>query len=205
MTPGIAFDWGGIFTDGTFDADAVRNLSALLGVEEDRVAEYYYPLMEEFEAGAFSLEEFTARFREESGLSFAEASFRDTFLGSGRRREPMYRLLAAIPRHYRVGMLSNNVPVLCDSVREDPALARVDVFLFSNELRVRKPDPRAFDALCKAMGVTPDKITFIDDNPGNVAASRKLGFEAIHLTDFTTFRDEFSRLFPDVPWDTVDG
>jgi HAD superfamily hydrolase (TIGR01509 family) len=202
---GIAFDWGGIFTEGTFDADAVANLAVLCGVAEERVAETYYPLMAEFEAGAFGLDEFVARFQEESGLAFDPERFRATFLASGRERSAMYRVLAAIPAQYRVGVLSNNVAVLCDRVRDDERMGRVDHFLFSNELGVRKPVRAAYDALSSALELPPREILFIDDNGENIRACRDLGFQGIHLRDFAGFAEEFAKLVPDAPLTGVHG
>ena len=146
----IAFDWGGIFTENTFDSSAVRTLAAHAGVLEDDVAKTYFPLMAEFEAGAFSFDAFTTRFLEASGIKLGDTEFREVFLGSVRDRKEMYDVLASIPAHYTVGMLSNNVEILCDAVRNDPRMARMEHFVFSNEIRVRKPDPLAFAALTEA-------------------------------------------------------
>lgn len=187
MIRAIAFDWGGIFTEGTFDSHAVENLARLCGVDEQEIARTYYPLMAEFEAGAFDLAEYVRRFREGSGLEFEDEAFTRTFLGSGRERAAMFDLVARVPEDYLVGMLSNNVPVLCDRVRDDPRLARIERFVFSNEIGVRKPDARAFHALTDALGLPPEQTLFVDDNAENVAAARGLGFAAIHLTDWERF------------------
>lgn len=201
MIRAIAFDWGGIFTEGTFDSDAVSNLAELCGVPEERIERTYYPLMVHFEAGQFSLDEFVTRFREETGLTFDHDRFRQTFLASGRDRPAMYRVLAAIPEAYRVAVLSNNVPVLCDRVREDQRMARVEVFLFSNELKARKPAKPAYDALSGSLGLPAREIVFIDDNAGNIAACRELGFAGIHFQEFGRFTRELAVLAPDIPLD----
>lgn len=198
MIRAIAFDWGGIFTEGTFDSDAVANLAALCGVDEERIEKAYYPLMAQFEAGEFSIDEFVTRFREESGLSFEREQFRRTFLASGRDRPAMYRLLGAIPDNYRVAVLSNNVPVLCDRVRNDPRMERVEIFLFSNELGVRKPARQAYDALISALELPPEEIVFIDDSAGNIAACRELGFEGIHFQEFESLVRDLTSFAPDL-------
>ncbi|MEX2534290.1 MAG: HAD family phosphatase [Trueperaceae bacterium] len=202
MIRAITFDWGGIFTEGTFDADAVTNLAALCTVDEERISRTYYPLMARFETGSLDLDEFITRFEEESGLSFETERFRATFLASGRERGAMYRVLDAIPDHYRVAVLSNNVPVLCDQVRNDPRMARVEKFLFSNELGVRKPAAEAFDALSSALDLPPAEILFIDDSAANIAACRELGFAGIQLDDFEQFRRELERHAPDFRLET---
>lgn len=195
---GIAFDWGGIFTEGTFDSDAILNLATLCGVSSERIERPYLELMEEFEAGAFDMAEFTARFQQEAGLAVDAGRFRQTFLGSGRERREMYQLLASIPDRYSVAVLSNNVPELCDKVRDDERMGRVEKFLFSNELGIRKPDPRAFEALAKAMRLRPEEIVFIDDNADNIAACRRMGFAGVHLRQFEQFRRELKELLPDL-------
>ena len=197
----IAFDWGGIFTVGTFDSSASRSLAALLGVPLERVEAVYYPLMEEFEAGAFDLDGFRARFARRIGLELDPAAFRETFLGSVRERPAMYGLLASIPERYTVGMLSNNVPVLCDLVRDDARMARIDRdrFVFSNEIRVRKPDPAAFEALTAALGVPPSATAFVDDNAANIEACEALGFTGLLLDTWEGFTERWRAVLPDLP------
>lgn len=195
----IAFDWGGIFTENTFDSSAVRNLARLAGVSETQLGETYFPLMELFEAGAFEFPEFHRRFVEVSGLELDPAAFRETFLGSVVERREMFEVLAAIPERYTVGMLSNNVPVLCDRVRDDPRMARVQHFVFSNEIEVRKPAPEAFAALTEALGCPPGETVFIDDNLGNIRACEALGYQGLLLESYAGFSEGWRRLLPDLP------
>ena len=195
----IAFDWGGVFTEGTFDSSAVRNLAARTHTAEADIANVYFPLMEHFEAGAFDFETFTGRFLGETGAALEADEFRDIFLGSVRDRQKMYDLLRGIPERYTVGVLSNNVAVLCDQVRDDPRLARVEQFVFSNELTVRKPDPRAFAALSAVLGHPPEETIFVDDNADNIAACRALGYHGLLLETYDGFAQAWQQLLPDVP------
>ncbi len=195
----IAFDWGGIFTENTFDSSAVRNLAAKTNVSEADVAKVYFPLMEHFEAGAFDFETFTERFLSESGISLGAPEFRNVFLGSVVDRQKMYDLLASIPERYTVGILSNNVAVLCDSVQDDPRTARVEHFVFSNEIKVRKPDPAAFAALTEALGRPPEETVFVDDNPDNIAACETLGYKGLLLETYDGFAAAWEKLLPDLP------
>jgi putative hydrolase of the HAD superfamily len=199
MIKAIAFDWGGIFTVGTFDSSAVVNLAALYRTSQEQVAETYYPLMTEFEVGAFELDGFYQRFGERTGLKADAGSFRDTFLSSVRERPQMFKVLASIPKHYTVGILSNNVPVLCDLVRNDPRMMRVEHFLFSNELGVRKPDARAFAQLSAALDVPALQTVFVDDNRENIQAAQALGYHGILLDTFENFLHGWRRALPDLP------
>ncbi len=112
----------------------------------------------------------------------------------------MFAVLGAVPAEsYRVGVLSNNVPVLCDRVRDDPRMQRVQDWVFSNEIGVRKPDPRAYEALTEATGVPPEQTVFIDDAAANVEAAREAGFRVIHMTDLASFLAGWRALLPDLP------
>lgn len=199
MIRAIAFDWGGIFTEGTFDSDAVGNLADIAGVERELVHQVYFPLMVDFEVGAFDLGGFVDRFVEQTGTRADEELIASTFLNSGIERSHMFDILAAIPAGYTVGMLSNNVPALCDRVRNDRRMERIERFVFSNEIGVRKPDPAAYAALQAALGLEPHETVFIDDNADNIAAAREFGFRGILLDSMEHFERQWSELLPEVP------
>lgn len=194
MINGIAFDWGGIFTQGTFDSDAIRNLASLTGLSQEKVSAVYLPLMEPFEAGAFSFDSYIEQLQEGLGTVVPAADLKETFLNSGVERAEMFTVLKGIPDTYRVGVLSNNVDLLCDRVRDDPRMDRVESWTFSNEIKVRKPDAAAYQALVDAMGLPAGEIVFIDDNAMNVEAAREFGLQAIHLTDMAGFRMQWADL-----------
>ncbi len=195
----IAFDWGGIFTVGTFDSAAAANLSRAVGIELRLVEPVYLRLMADFEVGAFRMPGFHQRFCEATGADLPFEEFRRVFLGSVRERAATFELLAGIPDGYEVGMLSNNSPELCDLVRDDPRNARFDVFVFSNEIGVRKPAPEAFAALTQALGVPPERTVFIDDNADNIAACEALGFTGLLLDEPRAFAARWRAALPELP------
>jgi len=199
MITAIAFDWGGVFTEGTFDSMAVRKLASACRASVEQVSASYFPLMTQVEVGSMGLAEFHREFVVRSGLVIEAQTFRETFLGSVRERAAMYGILARIPAHYTVGMLSNNAPELCDAVRGDPRLRRIEHFIFSNEIGVRKPDPAAFAALSAALGVPPQQTVFIDDNTDNIEAALSLGFHALWLDTMPSFRVRWQVALPEIP------
>jgi putative hydrolase of the HAD superfamily len=194
----IVFDWGGIFTENTFDSSAVKNLAALCNTTPKIVSKTYFPLMEAFECGGFDFDTFYQTFVEHSGLEIEAGTFRKTFLGSVKERSKMFEVLDAIPKTYTVGMLSNNVPVLCDRVRSDPRFARIEHFVFSNEIGVRKPDARAFAHLTRVLGIPAEQTVFIDDNAENIRACESLGFTGIYLDTFEGFLEGWKKRL-DIP------
>lgn len=201
---GIAFDWGGVFTVGTFDGRAIERLAHLLELPVATVRTPYLELMELFEIGAFDLPTFQARLSAELGRDADADSFRGAFLDAAHERIATYALLPGIPDDYAVGVLSNNVPVLCDRVRDDARTARVERFVFSNEIGVRKPDPAAYMALSEALQLAPHEIVFVDDATRNVVAAQSLGFQALLLDAPATFAARWRATLPDLAH-LVDG
>ncbi len=201
---GVAFDWGGVFTVGTFDGRAIARLARLYGVDEAALRPHYLALMAVFEVGGLDLPTFAERLSRAIGREVDADAFREAFLDAPRERPAMYDLLAGIPPEYTVAMLSNNVPVLCDRVRDDPRTARIERFVFSHEIGVRKPAPAAFAALAAAMALPPEAIAFVDDAPRNLDAARALGFRALLLDTPAAFAARWRDALPELA-PLVDG
>lgn len=195
----VAFDWGGVMTRGTFDSSAVVALARLIGTDAADLEPTYLALMEEFEVGAYDMAGFHLRFLAATGTDVPLGAFRAAFLGAVRERPALYDLVASLPRDLVVGVLSNNVPELCDTVRNDPRLARVDAFVFSNEIGVRKPDKRAFAALTAALDVAPEATAFVDDNSDNIAACEALGFTGLLVDSAAGFAARWRAVLPALP------
>jgi 2-haloacid dehalogenase len=73
-----------------------------------------------------------------------------------------------------------------------------DGLLVSGEERVTKPDPAIFQLLLDRFGLDPTATVFVDDSAANVAAARRLGFDAIRFTGHEELRRELvaRRLLP---------
>lgn len=81
----------------------------------------------------------------------------------------------------RLGILSNSFV----GARERESAAYhfdelVEQIVYSHEIGIEKPDPRAFEAACAALEVEPESCLFIDDIGANVEAARAAGMQA-HL------------------------
>jgi putative hydrolase of the HAD superfamily len=100
-------------------------------------------------------------------------------------------LLALRRAGLQLGILTNfELP----SIDRTLAHAGIDPGLFSaslsgGALAVWKPDPRAYHAIISALGEEPAACAFIDDEPQNVAAARRLGMRAFLLDRSRTTHD----------------
>ncbi len=81
-------------------------------------------------------------------------------------------------RGLKVGVLSNTLPSLWESLAYHGLDRYVDGFFASCSLGVAKPDPRAFQMALKGLGLAPEETLYLDDDPENVEAARRLGLRA---------------------------
>jgi HAD superfamily hydrolase (TIGR01509 family) len=82
------------------------------------------------------------------------------------------------------GLLTNNgEPIASRFQRLLPEVAAViDLPVFASEIGCVKPATAAYLRACQRMGIAPDRVLFVDDTPGNVAAAEAAGLQAVAFT-----------------------
>lgn len=175
----ITFDWGGVFTVGTFDGNATQRMSDAYGIDVETVRRSYFDHVRQLEVGAWTLEHFWDVLQAETGMQAPYSEFETLYLGSIRENAAMYEFFPSLPAEYKVGLLSNNYPVVYEKLQADPRWSRFDAMVFSNLIGLKKPDPASFHALSAAVGVDPKDSIFVDDVEENLVAARALGFSTI--------------------------
>ena len=71
----VAFDWGGVFTIGTFDGRSTGNVAERTGVSAEQVRQSYFRHVRQLEVGAWTLPQFWDTVQGESGASLPYAEF----------------------------------------------------------------------------------------------------------------------------------
>ena len=175
----VAFDWGGVFTVGTFDGRSTENVARRSGADVMGLRESYFRHVRQLEVGAWTLPQFWDTVSQESGTELPYADFEALYLSSIHDNAPMYELLSRLPASVRVGLLSNNYPVVSGHLRARHEFSRFDALVFSNEIGVKKPDPQSFAALETAMACPAAQVAFVDDVQENIAAAQQCGFHGI--------------------------
>lgn len=69
-----------------------------------------------------------------------------------------------------------------------------DYVALSGRLKICKPQPEIFAHLQAHIGQPAGECLFIDDSPGNVAAARQCGWQALHFTAPETLRADLARV-----------
>lgn len=85
-----------------------------------------------------------------------------------------------------------------DSIPGSECLPRERRFV-SSDYRLLKPEHEIYELFFKTYGLDPASCVFIDDNPSNVEAARRLGMQAlVHRGDMPRLRRELRALGVDV-------
>ena len=98
-------------------------------------------------------------------------------------RPEVLRLAERAAIRSRVGMLTNNAPLLREALPVHlPELLRAfDPILFSHQFGYTKPAPELFTAVTRRLGLPPDHIFFIDDQESHVRAAAAAGWRALRF------------------------
>ena len=98
----------------------------------------------------------------------------------GELDEELTSYATSLRGRYLTAILSNSAD---GARREEQARYRFpdlfDLIIYSHEVGLAKPDPRAYQLLLDRLGVAPTELIFLDDLPENIDTARELGIQAI--------------------------
>jgi putative hydrolase of the HAD superfamily len=101
----------------------------------------------------------------------------------------------AASSQWLVGLLNNESRLLHEYRMEKYGLKQyLDVQLSSCYLGMRKPDADIYRRAIDILGLTPNRILFIDDRAGNAEAARNAGMQAIQFLGEEQLRAELKQL-----------
>jgi putative hydrolase of the HAD superfamily len=93
----------------------------------------------------------------------------------------------------RVGILSNELELFYgrDTMERLDILREMDSLIDATHTHILKPDPRAYALGCEALGLNPEEVVFVDDQPRNIEGARRAGLDAVQF-DVTAPRSSFA-------------
>ncbi len=194
----VLFDYGNVIS--TFDHGRfLGNLESLGLRRRDELwrslVEGPEPVLLRFESGQVTPEVFF----DHLGRFFpAPAPGQETLIGAFCDQfepiRPTRELLNRLRGRYRIGLLSNtNATHFARVIRDAEVFPCFDQVTLSFEVGAMKPDPRIFrDALDK-FGGRPEEVLYLDDIAAYVEAGRRLGFQAVQVTDPARVMAEVAR------------
>jgi HAD superfamily hydrolase (TIGR01509 family) len=181
---GIIFDFGGVihsFNYGGFfrrfrnRTDKTFEEMALL-VAGSRLPGAY-------ESGEISSGEFFREIANLCGLRVTEEEFLSAFVAIFTPIEPTIRLIRALSRSYRLGLLSNtNEWHFEHHIRGLEFFPLFDAVTLSYLVGTMKPAEAIYRESLRSIGLPPEGCVFIDDRNENVEGARRMNIHAIHYT-----------------------
>lgn len=95
-------------------------------------------------------------------------------------------LIKWVQRHYRVGILSNNMPGLIKMMFSQSLLPDIpyDVIIDSSQTGFIKPEPEIYKLAAKEADVNPESLLLIDDSRPNLMAAARQDWHVLWFDDY---------------------
>lgn len=167
----------------TLVADPYRDaIPAFFGLSWRQLLEAIHPTAwVEFERGLLSPEQYASRmFTDGRPVDWAafEAHVRRAYRWVEGMRPLVERLATSGAEMHAL----SNYPVLYRVVEEELSISRWVKWSFvSCETGLRKPEPEAYLAASRTLGVSPDECLLVDDRASNCEAAERVGMPAIRF------------------------
>ena len=175
----ILLDLGGVLWDIGGGESFLRRLGSRLTRAEELQFWSSSGWLERLDIGECTLHEFATSLIAELRLSaqpervLAELAKVDRGLFPG-----AMELLEALRGRYLRACLSNNNELHWERLRATGIESGFERCYLSHEMGLRKPDPRAFQHVVEDLGVSAERILFLDDRAEHVAAAAAVGMDA---------------------------
>ena len=176
----IIFDYGGVICTTRRSQQLANWINEKYGIaKEDVISQFDVGVWDDYNIGKSSAEECYQAFQD-LGVPLSTDELKKKFSGFGHPDPRMKELVLNLKKQgYDLAMLSDSVPELTEVVRENfPDTFRVEVF--SEEVRMRKPNPAIYDLTLERIGNPAEKCLFIDDKEKNLVYPQEIGIN-VHL------------------------
>ncbi len=112
--------------------------------------------------------------------------WQDYYIGAVESVAGMDALLTWTVEHYQIGLLTNIMPGVLDTLRDRHRLPDVNyaAIIDSSVVKAIKPEKRIFDIAAERTGCRPAEILLVDDDRANIIAADALGWHVLHCDDY---------------------
>jgi FMN phosphatase YigB (HAD superfamily) len=177
----IYFDVNGCLVH--FYQRAFVQLAAATGQPPDVVETVFWHYNDEVCRGIISLSDFNAKLAER--LEVSEVRWQDFYLDTVEPIPEMQELVAWASERYKIGLLTNIMPGLLNSMRQGGHLPKLayDAIVDSSEVAAIKPEAKMYEIAQERAGCPPSEILLIDDSRVNLTAAERLGWHVLWFDD----------------------
>lgn len=184
---GVVFDFGGVISVSPMEGWELYPFCAARGVDRTTVEAGWKRYRHLWDGGFISFDEMYRRIFADAGVEISGADLEELWeidaVGWIRNLRPetldLMRMLKAQGK--KLGILSNMSPDFHDRLfvpRAADYRALADVEVISGLEKLYKPERPIYDLTQRRMGLSPERLLFLDDTPVNVNAARSYGWQA---------------------------
>lgn len=182
-------------------------LRGLLGVEELLSKKLNLPSeeagsalrgsrLDELFRGKITEEEYLIKILQETNWKISKKELKKVIRKNFTEIPGTRSVIRALKKKYKVVVLSVHAREWIDYCKRQFGLKKLfsDGAFFSFEMKVMKPERKAFIEVLKAMRAHPKKTLFIDDSEVNIRAAQGLGMQTIQFESANQLNKELRRL-----------
>ena len=198
----IIFDLGGVL----LDIDVERTIEAFRRLKLPDVIkkggwDYKHDTFLNMEKGLLSEAEFRDGVRELLPFYVADNKINDAWCAMIIRfDEEKIKIVQGLSKRFKIYLFSNtnsiHVRYFTNMFLSQFGFPLSELFVkdyYSNDIELRKPEPRAFQHVLDDAGLIPEETLFIDDLKANTDAARSLGIHVIYLKRNMIFKNIFEQ------------
>jgi len=194
----VLFDFGGVIAEEGFK-QGLTVIAKANGLDEDEFVQAAFDTIYSsgYVLGKGHESEFWNALRQKTGVRGDDATLRNEIFSRFILRDWMIDLVRKLKsENIKVGILSDQTDML-DRLNEQFDFYRwFDHIFNSYYLGKGKRDISLFDDVARLLKTEPNRILFIDDNPGHVNRARQKGWKAILYLDRESFEKDFEKIVP---------
>lgn len=172
----VYFDMNGCLVRGV--SRAFVKLAEDSGASPDTVETLFWQYNDAVCRGEKSVDELNTALAEHLGIMVDWYKY---YLQAQEAMPGMTELVQWVSENYRVGILTNTMPKLVQTMLKNGLLPNVsyDVIVDSSEVGAIKPEDKIYEIAADLAGVAPHELLLIDDDRPNLVAASRLGWRTM--------------------------
>jgi putative hydrolase of the HAD superfamily len=198
----IIFDFGGVLAEEGF-----REGLMVIGKEKGLNPEDFYRIAVEmvyevgYITGNSNEHTYWNAIRNKTGVKGRDKEFRDEILKRFKLRPEIIKVVEKLKSlGFTVAVLSDQTNWLDELNQRTPFYHHFDHIFNSFYLKKTKRDPSIFRDVCKCLGIQPEEVLFVDDNPENIERAARQGLRTTHFKSVGEFQKEFDKYLTIQEW-----
>lgn len=163
---------------------AFTQLAEESGVSLEKIESVFWRYNDQINRGEMSMGEFNKLLATHLGKD--NVAWQDYYLDAVDPIKEMHELVNWAHEHYKIGLCSNSMPGIIDSLLEKDLIPDIDydVVIDSSEVHSIKPEKKIYELAEEKAGVKPSEILLIDDTRANLMAAERMDWKVLWFDDY---------------------